>query len=200
MLKENAGKVTVARFEELQEEFLADIKAEVLMNDVPPSLILNWDQTAIKLVPTGEWTMHRAKDRVIAIASSGDKRQITAVLGVTLTGEYLPPQLIYQGKTLRCHPKVSFPQEWDIWHSDNHWSTEDTMTRYIEEIVVPYLLQNREALKLAKTHPAVAIFYCFKGQTTPGILTLLERHNIIPIHILANCTNYNHLMFQSTSH
>ena len=185
----NAGKVTVARFEEVQEEFLADIQAEVLMNDVPPSLILNWDQTAIKLVPTGEWTMHRAKDRVIPIASSDDKRQITAVLGVTLTGEYLPPQLIYQGKTLRCHPKVSFPQEWDIWHSDNHWSTEDTMTRYIEEIVVPYLLQNREALKLAKTHPAVAIFDCFKGQTTPGILTLLERHNIIPIHIPANCTD-----------
>ena len=76
---------------------MADIKAEVLMNDVPPSLIFDWDQTAIKFVPTGKWTMHRANDR------------ITAVLGVTLTGEYLPPQLIYQGKTLHCRPKVSFP-------------------------------------------------------------------------------------------
>ena len=47
MLKENAGKVTVAHFEEVQEEFLADIKAEVLMNDVPPSLIFNWDLTSI---------------------------------------------------------------------------------------------------------------------------------------------------------
>ncbi len=124
----NAGKVTFARFEELQEEFLADIKAAWLMNDVPPSLIFNWDQTAIKFVPTREWTMHRAKDRIIPIASSDDKWQITAVLDVTLTGEYIPPQLIYQGKTLRCHPKVSFPQKWDIWYSDNHWSTEDTMT------------------------------------------------------------------------
>ena len=63
------------------------------------------------------------------------------------------------------------------------------MTRYVKEIVVPFLSQNRETLKLAKTHPAVAIFDCFKGQTTLGILTLLERHNIIPIHIPANCTD-----------
>ena len=185
----NAGKVTVVHFEELQEEFLADIKAEVLMNAVPPSLIFNWDQTAVKFVPAGDWTMHRAKDKIIPITSSNDKRQLTAVLGGTMTGEYLPPQLIYQGKTLRCHPKVSFPQGWDIWHSDNHWSNEDTMTRYIKEIVVPFLSQTREAMKLAKTHPAVAIFDCFKGQTTPGILTLLERHNIISIHIPANCTD-----------
>ena len=36
----NAGKIAVARFEEVQEEFLADIKAEVLMNEVHPELIL----------------------------------------------------------------------------------------------------------------------------------------------------------------
>ena len=72
MLKENAGKVTVAHFEEVQEEFLADIKAEVLMNDVPPSLIFNWDLTSIKFVPSGEWTMHCAKDRIIPITSSDD--------------------------------------------------------------------------------------------------------------------------------
>ena len=53
--------------------------------------------------------MHRAKEKIIPIASSDDKRQITAVLGVTMTGGYLPPQLIYKGKTLRCHPKVLFP-------------------------------------------------------------------------------------------
>ena len=185
----NAGKITVARFEELQEEFLADIKAEVLMNDVPPSLIFNWDQTALKFVPTGEWTMHRAKEKIIPIASSDDKRQITAVLAITQTGEYLPPQLIYQGKTLRCHPKVSFPEEWEIWHSDNHWSYEDMMARYIKEIVVPLISQKREALKLDKTHAAVAICDCFKGQTTPGIQILLKEHNIIPIHVPANCSD-----------
>ena len=54
----NTGKVTVEDFEELKAEFLADVKAEVLMNDLPIDLVFNWDKTGIQLIPTGEWTMH----------------------------------------------------------------------------------------------------------------------------------------------
>ena len=107
----NAGKVAVSHFQELQEVFLTDIKAEVLFNDVHRELVFNWDQTAVKYVPTGEWTMHRYKEKIIPITNSDDKRQITAVLAITLTGDFLPPQMIYQGKTPRCHPKVAFPEE-----------------------------------------------------------------------------------------
>ena len=52
--RSNAGKVTVAHFQEQQEVLLADIKAEVLMNDVPQQLVFNWDQTAVHYVPTGQ--------------------------------------------------------------------------------------------------------------------------------------------------
>ena len=97
--------------------------------------------------------------------------------------------MIYKGKTLHCHPKVSFPQGWDVWHSDNHWSNEETMKRYIEKIIVPFVSQNREALKLEKTHPALALFDCFRGQTTPDIIALLESHNIIVVQVPANCTD-----------
>ena len=87
---------------------MADIKAEVLMNDVPCQLVFNWDQTAVHYVPTGQWIMHRYKKKIIPIANSDDKHQITAVLAVTLTGEFLPTQLIYLRKTQHCHPKVPF--------------------------------------------------------------------------------------------
>lgn len=60
--------------------------------------------TAIR-VPTGQWTMNKSGKQVVAISNSDDKRQITAVLAVTMSGEYLPPQLICKGKTVRCHPK-----------------------------------------------------------------------------------------------
>jgi len=33
----------------------------------------------------------------VSIAHADDKRQITAVLAVTATGEYLAPQLLYKG-------------------------------------------------------------------------------------------------------
>ena len=71
--RSNAGKIAVARFEEVQEEFVADIRAEVLMNEVHPELIFNQDQTAIQFVLTGQWTMHHGKEKVIPIVSSDDK-------------------------------------------------------------------------------------------------------------------------------
>ncbi len=184
----NAGKVSVEHFEERKDEFLSDIKAEVVMNDIPRELMFNWDQTGVKLVPTGEWTIHQAKAKIIPIANSDDKRQITAVLAATLTGEYLPPQLIYKGKTMRCHPKVAVPDGWDVWHSDNHWSTETTMKRYIENVIVPFITRKRLTLQLKATQPALAIFDCFKGQTTPAILDLLQKHNK-NYSFCANCTD-----------
>ena len=69
----NAGKITLEHFEEIKE-FLADVKAEVLMHEIPLDLVFNWDQTGIQLVPTGEWTMHQPKDKIIPIAHSDDKR------------------------------------------------------------------------------------------------------------------------------
>ena len=59
------------------------------MNEIPDELIFNWDQTALSIIPTGEWTMHRAGEKVIPIAHSDDKRQITAVLAATLTGMFI---------------------------------------------------------------------------------------------------------------
>ena len=185
----NAGKITVSQFNEIQEEFLADIKAEVVMNDIPNDLIFNWDHTGIQLVPTGQWTMNWAGEKVIAITNSDDERQVTAVFVATMTGQYLPPQVIYKGKTVRCHPKIDAPKGWDIWHSDNHWSNEDTMKRYIEKIIVPFISQKRQSLDLPASQPSLAIFDCFRGQTTPDILSLLEKHNIIAIQVPANCTD-----------
>ena len=56
--------------------------------------------------------MNEAKAKKVVIANSDDKSQITAVLAATITGEHLPRQLIYKGKTTRCSPKVLFPEGW----------------------------------------------------------------------------------------
>ena len=116
----NAGKVSLPQFEELQQVFLADIQAEVVINEIPEDLIFNWDQTALHLVATGQWTMHRSGEKVIPITNSDDKRQVTAVIAATLKGDFLSPQIVYKGKTDRFHPKASVPAGWDLWHSDNH--------------------------------------------------------------------------------
>ena len=54
----NAGKTLVLEFQAMKQHFLADIAAEVIMNDIPQDQVINWDQTRMKLTPTGHWTMH----------------------------------------------------------------------------------------------------------------------------------------------
>ena len=66
----------------------------------------------------------------VAVVGKDDERQITALFAATASGRLLPPQLIYQGKTTGCHPKVTFPDKWHVTHSDSHWSIERTMIEY----------------------------------------------------------------------
>ena len=44
-------KMTVEKFEAVKEQFILDIRAVVEMEDIPPELVFNWDQTGISIVP-----------------------------------------------------------------------------------------------------------------------------------------------------
>uniref|UniRef100_A0A1X7VJG9 DDE-1 domain-containing protein n=1 Tax=Amphimedon queenslandica TaxID=400682 RepID=A0A1X7VJG9_AMPQE len=70
----------------------------------------------------------------------GDKGHITAVFGASLSGHFLQPQLIYTGKTLTCHPNgVTFPADWHITHTVNHWANEITRKDYITKVIAPHI-------------------------------------------------------------
>jgi len=52
---------------------------------------------------------------------------------------FLPPQLIYQGKTPQCLPPLdNVPSNWDMTFSENHWANETTVMRYLGKN--PFLL------------------------------------------------------------
>ena len=58
-----------------------DIKNVIELDEIPPQLIINWDQTAIHYIPVGSWTMELEGTKRVDIAGKGDKQQITAVYG-----------------------------------------------------------------------------------------------------------------------
>jgi hypothetical protein len=125
----------------------------------------------------------------IEIAAADDKRQITAVFGSALSGNFLPLQLIFEGTTPRCLPKVHFPEGWRISYSKNYWSNQTTMVDYINHIIVPYVTAKRKELGLCQTYPALVIFDCFKGQCQLSIIKLLKENNIYYVLVPANCTD-----------
>ena len=150
--------MTVENFEAVKEQFLLDVTAVVEMEDIPPELVFNWDQTGISIVPGSSWTMEVKGSKRVEIVDMDDKRQITALFCCTLTGEFLPLQLIYQGKTSACLPRYKFPDDWHVTCTPNHWSNEDKMKEYIEKIIIPYVDHKRKKLKVSSDQPALAVF------------------------------------------
>lgn len=111
----STSKVSPTNFDEHKNNYLCDIWSIVKMEDIPDSLILNWDQTGVKIVPTSSWTMEKTGTKRVESAAADDKRQITGVFVGSLAGDFLPIQVIYQGSTRRCIPKnVNFLRN-GIW-------------------------------------------------------------------------------------
>ena len=156
-------KITVNNFDGIKEQFLLDIQTAVEMEDIPPELVFDWDQTGISIVPGSSWTMELKGAKRVEIAGISDERQITAVLCGTMAGDFLPPQLIYQGKTTACLPRYKFPDNWHITCTTNHWSNEETMIGYIKKA---YVQQKRNELKLSPAQAVLALFDVFRGQQT----------------------------------
>ena len=96
------AKLTPEDFSQLKDQFLSDIRTIVHFDNSPPGLILNWDHTGINYVPTSSWTLQTKGATKVPITAIDDKRQITAVFTCSARGDFLPPQLIYAGKTPAC--------------------------------------------------------------------------------------------------
>ena len=108
-------KFSVSNFDELKSQFLMDIMASVTMEEIPSDMVLF--QTAIKYIPLSDWTMAQKGSKRVEVFRIDDKRQITAMFAASLSGNFLPIQLVYEGKTSMCHPAVDFPGGWHITHT-----------------------------------------------------------------------------------
>lgn len=117
---------------------------EVLTHAVPEELMVNMDQTAMHLVPSGgSRTYDKRGKKEIAVTGKEDKRQITICVSSAASGTTLPPQLIFQGKSARsfpCGPTVKELQleGWWFKYTQNHWSNLATTKEWVEEILIPY--------------------------------------------------------------
>ena len=167
------AKVELEQFDEMKRMFYQDIRSAAVMDEVPSELIINWDQTALSNVPVSQWTMEEEGAKQVEIDGKDDIRQITAVFGCSLSGDYLPLQLIYQVKTTKCLLQVQFPSDWSVVYTANYWSNKETMEVYITKIMIPYIAKTKRKFSISQDHSALLLFDNFKGQCTEKLLKLL---------------------------
>ena len=126
---------------------------------------------------------HRVK-----LAGFDNKRQMTAVFTATMTGEFLPPQLVYRGTTRACLPTYKFPDSWHITFTANHWCHEEIVKLYIEKVIVLYIQRKIDELKLSSFQRALCIIDGFRAHCTSDEVNLLDHHGIDVVYAPANCT------------
>ena len=110
---------------------------------------MNLDQTPLSYVSPRKYTFHQKICANVPIKGLDDKRQITGTFAVSLSGQFLPIQVIYQGKTQRCVPKNVFPSSFHVTYTPNHWSNTDESVAYFKRVIFPYL----EKVKAEKRLP-----------------------------------------------
>ena len=79
-------------------------------------LVVNWDQNDIHFIPNcGRDRAEKNSKEVVMIGGEAN-RQITGVFPDSVSGELLPPQLIFQGKTQQSLPPTHDDPDFAAWH------------------------------------------------------------------------------------
>ena len=104
--------IAPALLNETKLDFQRKIKELQAWHEIPEDLIVNFDQTPLPYVCTGKRTYHKQGSSNVPLVGKGKKKQITGTFAITMTGQFLPIQLIYQRTTNRCLPKgMEFPDD-----------------------------------------------------------------------------------------
>ena len=138
------GRPPVSRglYAESRLMYLQDISEKMKKFSIPPELVLNADQTPSNYVPVGTMTMSKRGEKSVPVKGLSDKRNITLTFVVTFSGEFLPMQIIYQGKTDRSQPR-GFK-----FQNPKHWSNETETLNLVKEVIDPYIKATRKKLGL----------------------------------------------------
>ena len=175
---------------EIEYQFHYEIVSKVERHGIPDALIINLDQTPCQLVPCRKQTMAKKGSKNVVIAGASDKRSITATFAISLSGQFLPMQLIYGGKTTQSLPRFKFPDSFSLSVNEKHFSNTKESIRFINEIIVPYVEITRSSNGLQPDHKALVVMDVFTGQMTKDVLDLYKKNNIVITNVPPNMTKF----------
>ena len=129
--------------EDAINNFVQYVNGQITTGRYPASHIVNIDETNIYFDMTGAITLANRGTRTISVRTSGSSSRCTILLGISMSGEKLPPFIVYKGK-----PNGRIAREWtgttDFPNSaiyavqDKAWVDERVFLLWIEKIWKPF--------------------------------------------------------------
>jgi hypothetical protein len=142
------GKKTPENITEILTDAALRLASTIFQHLVPKFLIVNSDQTGLLYSAGATETYAPTGSKQVEVVGKDEKRAFTLMVGISMSGEVLPFQAVYAGKTKASLPTSSAPNytkateelKFHIESSgnDTYWSTMKTMKNYVINILVPY--------------------------------------------------------------
>lgn len=125
--------------------------------------------------PTGE--------RQVSIVGVEDKRALTLLQSISMSGDVLPFQAIYVGKSARSLPEDTAPSFdtalalgfiFEFSQTKTYWSTQETMRGFVSRILVPYFRKQIAEHNLPSTQRCVFQLDCWSVHRSDEFLSWIS--------------------------
>ena len=130
---------------------------------IPPTLIMNFDQTPLKCAPVPNQTLSKKGSKHVAIKGLSFRQSVTATFGINFTNSFLPMQLIYGDKTVKSLPRMKFPDSFSLSTNEKHFSNNQESLKLIVKIIVPFVEKTLDMLNLGEDFLALLIICFFRS-------------------------------------
>lgn len=158
-----AGQKLPANASEQMKSHAFRLAIDIRDHSIPACCCANCDQTGNTYSQPGACTYDPIGTNQVTIVGKEDKRAFTIMVGVSMSGEVLPFQIMYAGKTPTSLPGINDPKsEFKAANNDakklgfrfepsgvpgNHWSNITTMKSYVRNVLSVYFDKQRTLLK-----------------------------------------------------
>ncbi|OBZ66407.1 hypothetical protein A0H81_13643 [Grifola frondosa] len=131
-------------------------RATIRDEDILDCFIVNSDQTQCLYSAGNKLTYEKTGSKQVSVVGADEKRAVTIMVGVSMSGEVLPFQTIYQGADeTKSLPRPTSPGyaeaqqlgfRFEVSRTKTYWSTFRTMCSYVENILIPYFEKHKTRL------------------------------------------------------
>lgn len=194
-LRDLHSLILLQNWEELKLKYNYRVAYAASLYSVPADLIFALDQYGQRLLAVGDRTRVEKGTKSVSVLGAGDKRQITGVPIVSMAGCFVGVQAIWQGTTDRCHPKraISNPKLFHT-HSENHWSTPESMRHLVVSILRPYIddiIEKMPHLNAVQkiNQKSLLLLDVWKHHLSVPFRELLASKHIIPVYLDPGATS-----------
>jgi len=152
------GKKTPDNIQQILTDAFLRLVWAISNFNILAEFLVNSDQTMVYYSAGATETYAPIGSKQVEVLGKDERRGFTLMVGVSLSGEVLPFQAIFAGKTSGSLPSPKaagyskaieeLKFHFEVSRQNNHWSTIETMKNYVTNTLAPYFESHRQKLHL----------------------------------------------------